>query len=97
MGGWGLRRIGSDGSSIPSFRTSIRGTNHRFLPIIFREIDNYVSFDWRQGFETIVNDLRVVLCNINESSVYIEYNIYDIQLYIIVHVGFGDVSKIFEI
>lgn len=69
MGGWGLRRIGSDGSSIPSFRTSIRGTNHRFLPIIFREIDNYVSFDWRQDFETIVNDLRVVLCNINESSV----------------------------
>lgn len=69
VGGWGLRCIGSDGSSIPSFRTSIRGTNHRFLPIIFREIDNYVSFDWRQGFETIVNDLRVVLCNINESSV----------------------------
>lgn len=44
----GLRRMGSDGSSIPSFRTSIQATNHRFLLTIFQEIDNYVSFDWRE-------------------------------------------------
>lgn len=44
----GLRRMGSDGSSIPSFRTSIQATNHPFLLTIFQEIDNYVSFDWRE-------------------------------------------------
>lgn len=59
----GLRRTGSDGSSIPSFRTSIRvtmirGTDH--LLLIFQEIDNFVRLEGNCQDSVIVNDSRVV-------------------------------------
>lgn len=53
----------SDGSSIPSFRTSIRvtmirGTDH--LLLIFQEIDNFVRLEGNCQDSVIVNDSRVV-------------------------------------
>lgn len=59
----GLRRTGSDGSSISSFRTSIRvtmirGTDH--LLLIFQEIDNFVRLEGNCQDSVIVNDSRVV-------------------------------------